>query len=249
MLNSLSAKVTRNVGRKALELGGNAVLGFKQAFDLEGEIGIVARASGTAVTIRRIGATLASGGSSATSGSAPAGHTSSRDHSHAHTHSHAHSSSLPSSGGADASSTKLDLAGLSVPEEPADSVAARLNRTADEEDESTAVVVVESHDAAERKAASAQVLDPSTISSMLDHAHHSIRPSSTALTPAADARNAMSRHEYRREVHLLTLTSFPSTVQMCLGGIVCARAVKLLDASRSAGGQRAHDRCQPPRHE
>ena len=38
---------------KALELGGNAVIGYRQNFDLEGESGIVVRGIGTAVTLSR----------------------------------------------------------------------------------------------------------------------------------------------------------------------------------------------------
>jgi len=88
---------------------------------------------------------------------------------------------------------------------------------------------------------SSQGLDPSLISSMIDQAQQSLQPSPATLLPSVESRPGMSRHEYRREVHLLTLTSFPSTVQMCLGGVVCARAVKLLDSSRSGGSQHAHD--------
>ncbi|CAI5746879.1 unnamed protein product [Peronospora destructor] len=39
------------VGKKALELGGNAVLAYKQFFDVEGDSGLVARACGTACYI------------------------------------------------------------------------------------------------------------------------------------------------------------------------------------------------------
>lgn len=39
------------VGTKALELGGNAVLAYKQFFDVEGDSGLVARACGTACFI------------------------------------------------------------------------------------------------------------------------------------------------------------------------------------------------------
>ena len=39
----------RKIGLKALELGGNAVTGYRQCFDLEGETGIVVRGIGTAV--------------------------------------------------------------------------------------------------------------------------------------------------------------------------------------------------------
>ena len=35
----------RKIGLKALELGANAVIGYKQLFDLEGESGIVVRVS------------------------------------------------------------------------------------------------------------------------------------------------------------------------------------------------------------
>ncbi|XP_052754153.1 C2 domain-containing protein 5 [Galleria mellonella] len=47
----LSNQVQRLVGLKAAELGANAVVGYQQDFDLEGEAGVVARAIGTAVTI------------------------------------------------------------------------------------------------------------------------------------------------------------------------------------------------------
>ncbi|XP_061379763.1 C2 domain-containing protein 5 isoform X4 [Danaus plexippus] len=47
----LSNQVQRLVGVKAAELGANAVVGYQQDFDLEGEAGVVARAIGTAVNI------------------------------------------------------------------------------------------------------------------------------------------------------------------------------------------------------
>ncbi|EFA77124.1 C2 calcium-dependent membrane targeting domain-containing protein [Heterostelium album PN500] len=48
------SKLRRQLGKKVLEMGGNAVLGYKQHFDLEGDSGIVARGYGTAVTLRKI---------------------------------------------------------------------------------------------------------------------------------------------------------------------------------------------------
>ena len=55
LLYSLSSKIYRNVGRKALEVGGNSVLGFSLAFDMEGSSGgLVVRGFGTACTIHRI---------------------------------------------------------------------------------------------------------------------------------------------------------------------------------------------------
>lgn len=55
LFNTLSCQVRRNVGRKALELGGNAVLGYVQYFDLEESNGrVVVRGIGTACTIRSV---------------------------------------------------------------------------------------------------------------------------------------------------------------------------------------------------
>ncbi|CAH0562674.1 unnamed protein product [Brassicogethes aeneus] len=50
----LSGELQRKIGVKALNLGGNAVIGYSQHFDLEGECGIVARGIGTAVTLIKI---------------------------------------------------------------------------------------------------------------------------------------------------------------------------------------------------
>lgn len=47
----LSGELQRKIGVKTLDLGGNAVIGYNQCFDLEGESGIVARGIGTAVTL------------------------------------------------------------------------------------------------------------------------------------------------------------------------------------------------------
>ncbi|KAJ9600682.1 hypothetical protein L9F63_026179, partial [Diploptera punctata] len=50
----LSGEVQRKIGLKALDLGGNAVIGYQQCFDLEGESGIVVRGIGTAVTLTKL---------------------------------------------------------------------------------------------------------------------------------------------------------------------------------------------------
>ncbi|CAH1153263.1 unnamed protein product [Phaedon cochleariae] len=47
----LSGELQRKIGVKTLDLGGNAVIGYKQSYDLEGESGIVGRGIGTAVTL------------------------------------------------------------------------------------------------------------------------------------------------------------------------------------------------------
>ena len=52
-IKSWDVQVRRKIGLKALELGGNAVTGYRQCFDLEGETGIVVRGIGTAVSKHR----------------------------------------------------------------------------------------------------------------------------------------------------------------------------------------------------
>ncbi|XP_037710457.1 C2 domain-containing protein 5 isoform X2 [Drosophila subpulchrella] len=47
----LSGQVQRRMGLKAINMGANAVIGYTQCFDLEGDVGVVARGIGTAVTL------------------------------------------------------------------------------------------------------------------------------------------------------------------------------------------------------
>ncbi|KAF5288351.1 hypothetical protein FQA39_LY15441 [Lamprigera yunnana] len=50
----LASELQRKIGVKALELGGNAVIGYHRDFDLEGELGVVVRGIGTAVTLIKL---------------------------------------------------------------------------------------------------------------------------------------------------------------------------------------------------
>lgn len=59
MFFKLSGELQRKIGVKTLNLGGNAVIGYKQSYDLEGESGIVARGIGTAVTLIKSNNTIA----------------------------------------------------------------------------------------------------------------------------------------------------------------------------------------------
>ena len=49
-----AGELQRKIGLKVLEMGGNAVVGYLQCFDLEGESGIVVRAIGTACTLEKL---------------------------------------------------------------------------------------------------------------------------------------------------------------------------------------------------
>ncbi|XP_064599644.1 C2 domain-containing protein 5-like isoform X2 [Liolophura sinensis] len=55
LFSKLSGELQRKIGLKVLEMCGNAVIGYLQCYDLEGESGIVVRGIGTAVNIARIG--------------------------------------------------------------------------------------------------------------------------------------------------------------------------------------------------
>ena len=54
ILYNLSATVRRELGKKTLEIGGNAILGYAVQFDVEGASGIVARAYGTACKLLKV---------------------------------------------------------------------------------------------------------------------------------------------------------------------------------------------------
>uniref|UniRef100_A0A673G1D1 C2 domain-containing protein 5 n=1 Tax=Sinocyclocheilus rhinocerous TaxID=307959 RepID=A0A673G1D1_9TELE len=54
LLFLMSGELQRKIGLKVLEMGGNAVVGYLQCFDLEGESGLVVRAIGTACTLEKI---------------------------------------------------------------------------------------------------------------------------------------------------------------------------------------------------
>lgn len=48
------SQVQRKIGIKAIEMGANAVIGYMQCYDLEGDVGVVARGIGTAVSLTKI---------------------------------------------------------------------------------------------------------------------------------------------------------------------------------------------------
>ncbi|XP_054882967.1 C2 domain-containing protein 5 isoform X19 [Poeciliopsis prolifica] len=53
LISLMSGELQRKIGLKVLEMGGNAVVGYLQCFDLEGESGLVVRAIGTACTLEK----------------------------------------------------------------------------------------------------------------------------------------------------------------------------------------------------
>ncbi|KAJ3623659.1 hypothetical protein Zmor_004345, partial [Zophobas morio] len=62
LLYRLTGSLKRKLGLKALDLGGNAIVGYLQDFDIEGEYGLVARGIGTVVTLQEFEPAMASQG-------------------------------------------------------------------------------------------------------------------------------------------------------------------------------------------
>ncbi|XP_075929351.1 C2 domain-containing protein 5 isoform X12 [Petromyzon marinus] len=54
LISQMSGELQRKIGLKVLEMFGNAVVGYLQCFDLEGESGLVVRAIGTACTLEKL---------------------------------------------------------------------------------------------------------------------------------------------------------------------------------------------------
>ncbi|XP_048790664.1 C2 domain-containing protein 5 isoform X10 [Lagopus muta] len=59
LISLMSGELQRKIGLKVLEMRGNAVVGYLQCFDLEGESGLVVRAIGTACTLDKLSSTSA----------------------------------------------------------------------------------------------------------------------------------------------------------------------------------------------
>ena len=167
------------------ELGGNAVVGWRVALDLEGEVGVVvARAHGTAVTMgsgdKRINAAVSSSGSKATDRSGErAGSATSKDE--------------------------------SIQQSQADNT--------------NAITAVGGSNSADSAAIQLDKLQPTDKPAPLSTAD-----ALTASSVASNVSSALSR-SYRRDVHLITMSSFPVSLQLVLGGLVVARSVKLLTSN------------------
>ncbi|XP_071988406.1 C2 domain-containing protein 5-like, partial [Engystomops pustulosus] len=58
LISLMSGELQRKIGLKVLEMRGNAVVGYLQCFDLEGESGLVVRAIGTACTLDKLSNTV-----------------------------------------------------------------------------------------------------------------------------------------------------------------------------------------------
>ncbi|XP_074489206.1 C2 domain-containing protein 5 isoform X18 [Sebastes fasciatus] len=212
LISLMSGELQRKIGLKVLEMGGNAVVGYLQCFDLEGESGLVVRAIGTACTLDKL-----------SSGSAP------------NTNTHIHPSTAPASNACNSPSKDgkepvfgEDLTSSSGPPTPFRALPTT----------SSSPPPFSPSKPCSRQSSSSDTdlsLTPKTGMGSGGSAGKEAGPLKTLLRQqtqtALEQRGASSSGLLlnAREFPFFTLTSFPPGFLVHVGGVVSARSVKLLD--------------------
>ncbi|XP_051237654.1 C2 domain-containing protein 5 isoform X11 [Dicentrarchus labrax] len=212
LISLMSGELQRKIGLKVLEMGGNAVVGYLQCFDLEGESGLVVRAIGTACTLDKL-----------SSGSAP------------NTNTHMHPNTAPASNACNSPSKDgkepvfgEDLLSSSGPPTPFRALPTS----------SSSPPPFSPSKPCSRQSSSSDTdlsLTPKTGMGSGGSAGKEAGPLKTLLRQqtqtALEQRGASSSGLLlnAREFPFFTLTSFPPGFLVHVGGVVSARSVKLLD--------------------
>ncbi|XP_076588283.1 C2 domain-containing protein 5 isoform X7 [Chaetodon auriga] len=212
LISLMSGELQRKIGLKVLEMGGNAVVGYLQCFDLEGESGLVVRAIGTACTLDKL-----------SSGSAP------------NTTTHIHPNTAPASNACNSPSKDgkepvfgEDLLSSSGPPTPFRALPTS----------SSSPPPFSPSKPCSRQSSSSDTdlsLTPKTGMGSGGSAGKEAGPLKTLLRQqtqtALEQRGASSSGLLlnAREFPFFTLTSFPPGFLVHVGGVVSARSVKLLD--------------------
>ncbi|XP_061534191.1 C2 domain-containing protein 5 isoform X1 [Phycodurus eques] len=204
LISLMSGELQRKIGLKVLEMGGNAVVGYLQCFDLEGESGLVVRAIGTACTLDKI----TSGGATATT------ITTATTHMHLSTAPASNACNSPSKDG------KEPVFGEDLPSSPGPPTPFRALPT------SPFPPPTFSPPQASRQSSSSDTdlsLTPKTGMGSGGSGGKEAGPLKTLL------RQQTQTVLEQREFPFFTLTSFPAAFLVHVGGVVSARSVKLLD--------------------
>ncbi|XP_037396036.1 C2 domain-containing protein 5 isoform X9 [Pygocentrus nattereri] len=247
LISLMSGELQRKIGLKVLEMGGNAVVGYLQCFDLEGESGLVVRAIGTACTLDKLSNTYTPATAINPCNSSPSKDI--KDSPQAvpsalgcrSTHSSpVHSASSRLSQGFSVSVPTLLFAGMKHRHRSSDGPRARQCRAGFGE-EAPGVPL---------SSGPPTPLRAQTFSSFSPSKSYSRQSSSSdtelSLTPKtgmgsggsagkeAGPLKALLRQQTQtaleqREFPFFTLTSFPPGFLLHVGGVVSARSVKLLD--------------------
>ncbi|XP_071356548.1 C2 domain-containing protein 5 isoform X4 [Trachinotus anak] len=200
LISLMSGELQRKIGLKVLEMGGNAVVGYLQCFDLEGESGLVVRAIGTACTLDKI-----------SSGSAPGTNT----HVHPNTAPASNACNSPSKDGKEPVFAE-DLPSFSGPPTPFRALPTS----------SSSPPPFSPSKPCSRQSSSSDTdlsLTPKTGMGSGGSAGKEAGPLKTLL------RQQTQTALEQREFPFFTLTSFPPAFLVHVGGVVSARSVKLLD--------------------
>ncbi|XP_041651276.1 C2 domain-containing protein 5 isoform X8 [Cheilinus undulatus] len=200
LISLMSGELQRKIGLKVLEMGGNAVVGYLQCFDLEGESGLVVRAIGTACTLDKL-----------SSGSAP------------NTNTHMHPNTAPASNACNSPSKDGkepvfgdDLLSSSGPPTPFRALPTS----------SSSPPPFSPSKPCSRQSSSSDTdlsLTPKTGMGSGGSGGKEAGPLKTLLRQ--QTQTALEQREYP----FFTLTSFPPGFLVHVGGVVSARSVKLLD--------------------
>ncbi|KAM3609363.1 uncharacterized protein V6R79_013625 [Siganus canaliculatus] len=200
LISLMSGELQRKIGLKVLEMGGNAVVGYMQCFDLEGESGLVVRAIGTACTLDKL-----------SSGSAP----STTTHIHPNTAPASNACNSPSKDGKEPVFAE-DLLSSSGPPTPFRALPTS----------SSSPPPFSPFKPCSRQSSSSDTdlsLTPKTGMGSGGSAGKDAGPLKTLL------RQQTQTALEQREFPFFTLTSFPPSFLVHVGGVVSARSVKLLD--------------------
>ncbi|XP_077597608.1 C2 domain-containing protein 5 isoform X4 [Stigmatopora nigra] len=216
LISLMSGELQRKIGLKVLEMSGNAVVGYLQCFDLEGESGLVVRAIGTACTLEK-----------ASAGGAPATAT-------ATAIAHIHPNTAPTSNACNSPSKdgKEPVFGEDLPSSSGPPTPFRALPTSPFSPSPFCPPQ------ASRQSSSSDTdlsLTPKTGMGSGGSAGKEAGPLKTLLRQqtqtALEQRGASCSGLYlnAREFPFFTLTSFPPAFLIHVGGVVSARSVKLLD--------------------
>ncbi|KAM9854276.1 C2 domain-containing protein 5 [Aulostomus maculatus] len=200
LISLMSGELQRKIGLKVLEMGGNAVVGYLQCFDLEGESGLVVRAIGTACTLDKL-----------SSGSVP------------NTNTHTHPNTAPASNACNSPSKdgKEPVFGEDLPSSSGPPTPFRALPTS-----SSSPPPFSPPKPCSRQSSSSDTdlsLTPKTGMGSGGSAGKEAGPLKTLL------RQQTQTALEQREFPFFTLTSFPLGFLVHVGGVVSARSVKLLD--------------------
>ncbi|KAM4573227.1 C2 domain-containing protein 5 isoform 8-T8 [Odontesthes bonariensis] len=199
LISLMSGELQRKIGLKVLEMGGNAVVGYLQCFDLEGESGLVVRAIGTACSLEKL-----------SSGSILNTHT------HPNTAPASNACNSPSKDG------KEPVFGEDLPSSSGPPTPFRALPTS-----SSPPPPFSPSKPCSRQSSSSDTdlsLTPKTGMGSGGSAGKEAGPLKTLLR-----QQTQTALEQRQEFPFFTLTSFPPAFLLHVGGVVNARSVKLLD--------------------